>query len=136
MSAWLITWEEHAPRRRRPARDRIVAILDPRTSSETIKTIVEAFHNSSQYTLSEQAGFANRRKFDAYPAEYMPFDGTVFLGRITCGHDPYLYARLVDKLTITGRPGSEDVSWTNRALPETLGERLARVARERRADER
>ena len=129
MSAWLITWEEHPPGKRLAARERVVVILDPRMSSESVKTILEALHNSTEYTLSEQAGFANRRKFDPYPAEYTPFDGTVFQGRMTCGHNPYLYARLVDKLRIVGSPGEEEVTWTDRPLPETLKQRLERRAK-------
>jgi hypothetical protein len=120
MSAWLITWEPKTPHGRRTPRERIVAILDPRTAPDGIKTIVEALYNAAQYTLSEQAGFANRRKFDPYPAEYERFRGARFPGRITCGHNPYLYARLVDKLRIIGKPGEEEVTWNDRPLPESL----------------
>lgn len=133
MSAWLVTWEEHPPRQLKAARERIVSILGPRTKAETVKAIVEALHNSAHYTLSEQAGFANRRTFDALPAEYALFDGTRYLGRITCGHNPYLYARLVDKLKITGHPGDEEVTWIDRPLPEKLRVRLSRLSLEGRS---
>jgi hypothetical protein len=128
MSAWLLTWEQHGVSGQKPARRRIAAILDPRTKSETVKTIVQTLHNASQYTLSEQAGFANRRMFDPYPAEYLRWDGTQFEGRIMCGHNPYLYARLVNKLKIIGRPGDEEVTWVDRPLPESLQRRLNRIS--------
>ena len=111
MSAWLLTWE-FGPGRQRSARDRIAAILNPRWSSDRILRIVEVLHNAKNYSLTEQAGYANTYAFNPYPAEYLRVNGVRHLGFITCGHSPWLYARLVTDLKIQGPRGKELVTWT------------------------
>jgi len=113
MSAWLLTWG-CGPGRQRPARERIAAILNPRWSSDRIQRIVEVLHNTKNYTLSEQAGCANNYAFNPYPAEFVRNDGVRQLGYITCGHNPWLLARLVTDLRIVGSPRGEAVTWTER----------------------
>jgi hypothetical protein len=112
MSAWLVTWNGTGPQK--PARDRIAAILNPRWSSERVRRIVEVLHNVTNYSLGEQAGYANNYAFNAHPAKYERVDGVQHLGFITCGHNPYLFARLVPDLKIQGRREQEVVTWTER----------------------
>jgi hypothetical protein len=119
MSAWLLTWEFHA-QKPRPARERIALILNPRWTSESVLRVVEVLHHSRFYALSEQAGYANNGRFNPLPAEYAKVGGVRYLGQITCGHHPNLFARLVDKLVIRGAHGEEDVTWQERPLPSLL----------------
>src|SRR5688500_2595522 len=82
MSAWLITSEEHAPRRRRHVRDRIVAILSSRWSSDMVLRVLATLHHSAEYTLSEQATYARRPADDPYPVELIAIDGARYEGEM------------------------------------------------------
>ncbi len=46
-------------------------------------------------------------------------NGLAWQGQITCGHNPRLFARLVDNLQTTGGPDEEaKVVWTERPKPD------------------
>jgi hypothetical protein len=53
-----------------------------------------------------------------YPAEFSLICGVPYHGHIVYGHSPWLFARLVDKLVITGRPSEEEASWVERRPPK------------------
>jgi hypothetical protein len=116
ITAWLITWEwagEHARRE-----DRIVGILSARLTAEKIKEIVETIYSNEFYTYREQIAFAKDRKANPYPATFDDINGIPWRGRIQCGSNPWLEARLVDNLfVLQGANGDEDLSWDERPKP-------------------
>lgn len=114
-SVWLVTWEwvgDYA----KPG-NIIAAILNPRWSAERVREYVEFIYVLSQYTVSEQVGYAKNRSFNPYPAKFNQIRGIPWQGQIICGHNPYLFARLVDKLTVTDDSNEEKVIWAKRAVP-------------------
>jgi hypothetical protein len=63
---------------------------------------------------------ARNRASNPYPPVFDALDGSRGVGRITCGHNPYLYARLVDHLRVeTGPDGLERPSWSERPRPQS-----------------
>ncbi len=97
-SAWVITWEwanDSASKEKK-----VAAILNYRRSPEQVKMIVEALYNSSEYALSDQFSIAKDRKSNPYPATYGDKNGIPFQAYMSCGHNPFLLARLVKDIKL------------------------------------
>lgn len=113
--AWLITWEwvgDHAEPDRK-----VVAALNPRWSGTRVREHVEILHASMCYSIAEQIGHANNRRFNPYPAEFTRVHGVPWHGRIHCGHNPSLYARLVNDLRVErDESGAEYPVWSEVAV--------------------
>jgi hypothetical protein len=90
---WLVTWEG-TPRRR--PRQRIAGVFDTSRSGKQARQIVEALYATHTYSAAEMVQFYRK---NPYPAEFDRTQGVQYEGEITCGHNPYLRARIVNKLT-------------------------------------
>ncbi len=117
MKAWLVTWEwcgEHTKRN-----DKFAAILNPRFSGKRVCELVGFMYRLAEYSLSDQAEYAKNKGYDPYPAKFgRMMDGSTWEGGITCGHNPFLHARLVDDLTVErNAEGKEEVKWKKRPRP-------------------
>jgi hypothetical protein len=128
ITAWLVTWDHIGDHAKPPTR--IAAILNPRWSSERVREIVEILYVNSNYCPSERIGYAKNKSFNPYPAEFDRLRGVPWLGRIFCGHNPFLYARVVDNLVAPDEGFDEtQVTWDERPRPdekkiaELLGEK-------------
>lgn len=112
MKAWLITWEWGGDHAKVP--EQLVAILSSRKSANSIAELAEFLYLRATGRASELAYYANRRKRLPYSAEK---DQN---GRITCGHNPWLYARIVSELTVDAdtENGAEVLGWRE---PDTYG---------------
>lgn len=61
---------------------------------------------------------ARNKKLNPYPAHFSKINGITWLGRIYCGHNPYLFARKVDKLKVkVGENGKEIITWKEISKP-------------------
>src|SRR5689334_17955929 len=124
LSAWLVTWEwsgDHAKRR-----DKVAEILDPRTSPERVRQIVELLYHR-EASLSEKIAWRLRRHHQPYPAEFMRLEGVQWAGEIICGHNPWLRARLVKNLILkTDLEGKESATWNDRYTPVEMGKIIRR----------
>jgi hypothetical protein len=111
MNAWFITWEwggDHAK-----ASESLVAILSSRKSAHSIAELVELLYLRATATAAELAYYANRRKRLPYSARQDQNR------RITCGHNPWLCARVVTDLTVDSNiPHGEVLQWRE---PDTYG---------------
>jgi hypothetical protein len=116
MGLWLVTWEysgNHAK-----VDNPIAAILNYRYPAKRIKDIVELIYVNTYFSLSERLAYARNKKNTAYPAEYDTIEGIPWEGRILCGHNPFLDARLVDELILNvDENGKEILSWIERKKP-------------------
>jgi hypothetical protein len=111
-----VTWE-HCGNHAKPKR-RIAAILNPHWSARRVREYVEFIYVQSHYAISEQISYAKNRSFNPYPAWFVPLEGIPWEGQIICGHNPRLFARLVDNLQATGEPNEESkVVWSERPRP-------------------
>ena len=119
--AWLVTWEwagDHAQRC-----DKVAAIFNPRWSAQRVREFVE-FIYLSDYTLSERLVYAVHKRRNPYLATFGPTTG-----EIHCGHNPWLYARCVDDLTVErDANGKEMVTWKERPKPNLSWTRRTREA--------
>ena len=128
---WLVTWDWTGGHAAVPEHDVIAAILRPQTSPDTVKKIVELLYAAREY---DPVGKLSAMTDNPYPAEF----GTVevkqrtasgevsrqrvrYTGQIHCGHNPFLYARLVNNL----RPKDpanpdEGLTWDEHSYPSSL----------------
>jgi len=116
MVAWLVTWEwvgDHAR-----MENKIAAILNYRLSPERAGEIVELIYVNEQFTLSERIAYAKSKGNNPYPAQFDSIHGVPWTARIICGHNPFLYARLVDDLRVEiDKSGKETLNWKERPRP-------------------
>jgi hypothetical protein len=110
MKAWLVTWESAGTRIK--IKNSVAAILSSRTSPERVCEIIEVLYVNHNFTLAERIAYSNNKKFNPYPAYFDRINGIPYLGRVHCGHNPYLFARKVDKLKVTkDENGNEVLTW-------------------------
>lgn len=108
-SAWLVTWTGSHQRERPP-----VAILDRRKSTRTVREFVEQLYAILTYTPEEKLRWTKAPRDNPYRAEASGF------GRITCGHNPFLFARLVSELQMEG----DTLKWTEPPPESELRQQL------------
>ena len=90
----------------------VAAAFDPHLSGRRIQEFVELIY-LSEGTLSERMDFALDKRKNPYPAQFGALDGVRWEGQIYCGHNPYLFARLVDDLRVQcDEHGKERAIWT------------------------
>lgn len=97
-SAWLITWEGTSGVPPEP----IAAVLNYRASATSVKDFTELLHVSLTSTPREKLRYAKSPRGTPYRAEMTLFQ------KITCGHNPHLYARLVTNLKVV----AGTLTWT------------------------
>ena len=117
ITAWLVTWEwvgDHAKSKRK-----VAAILNPHCSPDRVQEYVEFIYVNSYYSISERIAYAKNRHFHPYPAEFVRVNGVPWQGQIICGHNPWLFARLVDNLAATDESDDEEtIVWAERPNPD------------------
>lgn len=96
MDAWLITWEGVDSAMEREDIDdnhNIAAIINPKFDILDIKNVVELIYGCGHFT--------NFEKFTIFVDEdKRPYKADLHENRITCGHNPHLYARIVKNLHV------------------------------------
>lgn len=117
MKAWLVTWEwlgDHAKRE-----EKVAAIFDSRLSGKRVREFVELLYLTENSSLSDRVKWARNKKLNPYPARFGTLDGGPWEGQIRCGHNPLLFARLVDDLTVKiDAEGKEIATWKERPKPK------------------
>lgn len=85
-------------------------MFNSRTSAERVREYVEFLYMSERYSLGERLEYALHRSRNPYPATFGQTQGQIF-----CGHNPFLYGRLVDdfRVDIDGS-GEGRATWTER----------------------
>ena len=116
--AWLVTWENAGKTKKDNSED-IVSIFDSRKSATKVKEFVEQYYISENYSLFEKATYATKSKNNPYPAEFEQIEGGGrWQGRITCGHNPFLFARVVENLVVVfSNNGNEVITWEEQPKP-------------------
>ena len=103
MKAWLITWDWTGDAA--AVADVVVGMLNPRWGDKRVADIVEFLYSNTTANVSELSHYAKKPSNNPYRAE-------IRSGRIHCGHNPFLYARIVSdlKIEITS-DDKESISW-------------------------
>lgn len=89
-SAWLITWDGTSG----IPEDPVVAILNYRVSASCVRDFVGLLYVTLSHTAREKLLYAKNPKDTPYPATMTLFQ------KITCGANPWLYARLVTEIKV------------------------------------
>jgi hypothetical protein len=108
-SAWVVTWFGSNTHNEPP-----LAVLDYRLSHRAVRSIVQLLHAVECYTPEEQLRFVRSPKDNPYPASVSLFQ------RITCGHNPLLFARQVTDLHMEG----DELKWTEPPPESELRQKL------------
>jgi hypothetical protein len=107
-SAWIITQEgtQH--------RTEVLSVLSARKRPETIREYLEWLHTLLQYSPEEHFATARYNKpVKPYEAEYSETGSGNERNRITCGHNPYLEARLGRNVSLKDTDtDAPNVEWT------------------------
>ena len=112
MNAWLITWEGIGNFAK--VRDPFIAILGNRRGSTSVKEFVEQYYLRATSSLEELAAYANRPGKIPYKARLMTCEGSPLDYAITCGNNPWIYARKVSDLVVSAPSKDsrdEIISW-------------------------
>jgi hypothetical protein len=99
--AWLVTWDGISG----IPEDPVVAILNYRVSPNSVRDFVELLYVTLSYTPREKLLYAKNPKDTPYPAAMTVFQ------KITCGHNPWLFARQVTELKVV----DGKLTWTEPA---------------------
>jgi hypothetical protein len=130
VSAWLVTWESHEPLEG----DRVAAVFSPRLGAKSVRAAVHAIYAATEFVTREKIRWAIRPDENPYPAMYNTVGGVRWEGQILCGHNPFLFARLVDELRVEQTPdGTERAVWVERPLPDF--ERILGISRANSEDD-
>jgi hypothetical protein len=115
--AWLITWDWIGDHARRDLK--VVAIISSRRSSRWVQEFIEQRFVDLEYTLSERVAYARNRKKSPYLVELDRLGGVPWHGRMTCGPNPHLYARLVKNLrVVVDAKENEQLEWDEIPRPD------------------
>jgi hypothetical protein len=117
--AWLVTKEDSH------GMQEVVAILSYRKSSETVADFVEQLHIATMYTEAEKLVYAKCPKDNPYRAEYDRVNGIQWGGRMTCGHNRFLVARVAGNLTVVQEESGEaHLVWEEIERPGDLAQQM------------
>ena len=95
----------------------VVAIVNYRHAGSHIKDLIENIYIEKTSSVAEKLSYAKNKKDNPYPARYGNIGGVEWRGRLFCGHNPFLYARLVDNLRLENVKGKEKLLWEERPVP-------------------
>lgn len=116
VAAWLVTWEHSGEHARPP--ERVAAVLGPRMPGRRVAEIVELLYANASYDPAERIALIRRGVHNPYPARFGTLRGVPWEGEITCGHNPWLEARLVDNLRVEcDSSGADRFAWDERPRP-------------------
>jgi hypothetical protein len=115
-SAWLVTWRSFDDDSKQ---GQIAAILSPRLGGERVREFVELLYLAEYSTTSDKIAYMSGTAEDPYPATFgQTLDYHPWHGQISCGHHPFLFARIVDDLKIEqDADGNERATWKERPKP-------------------
>lgn len=122
MKAWIIRWEWSGPHA--AVEQPVAAILPSRWRSERVRAIVEALYSSAHYTPDEMLEAMRPSGHNPYPARFSTTTVTMGDGsrvtvrcddEITCGHNPWLRARIALVRPAPSAPGG--IEWDDVLRP-------------------
>jgi hypothetical protein len=88
-------------------------------AANVFEELVEFLYIQDTASLSEKQSWATNKDRNPYPAKFGALNAVPWQGEIYCGHNPWLFARLVDDLTVeVDESGNEQATWTERARPD------------------
>lgn len=109
--AWVVTWEDPENKTTRLSSD-IIAVFRSTTAADKIEDFVEHYYNSSNYSLLEKVIYAKNKDLNPYRVKRLQEQGGKLSGKMTCGNNPYILARIVHDLAVKVEDaGNESITW-------------------------
>lgn len=129
--AWLVTWDWAGEHAAVPEKDVVAAVLRPQTGPGMVKRIVEVLYAAREYYPTDKldalmenpypARFGTVRVEQPRPNGEVLVQHVPYEGQISCGHNPFLYARLVDNLRAKDRDNPDaGLEWDERPPPGVM----------------
>ncbi len=122
-SAWLVTWDWMGDHAQVPPSDVIAGIFSPRLGYKTIMQLVETLYAAREYDATDKLSALTHNPYKAHLGTIQVnvsgcSHSAKWQGEVTCGHNPFLHARLVDRLRpSTGDGAVAGLTWVDRARP-------------------
>ena len=110
--AWLVTLESM----NKPAI--VVSVFKAQRAAEFVRNYMEQHYIDTFYSIQEKLLYAKSRQNNPYPARFEDLNGISWQGRITCGHNPFLYGRLVLDLRVIAGPDGDSLTWKEASIPQ------------------
>ena len=110
VKAWLITWEGDHSRE-----SNVAMLLHPATAEGRVMDLMALLYVNEYGTLAERLIYAGERDriHHPYRARLADRNGRDLDGHFICGENPWLYARLVEHVTVEHtETGAEILRWT------------------------
>lgn len=118
--AWVITWEGSCISDRSPS-DRIIAVHDSRIGAETVEKFVGMHYVASTCSLAEKVHYSSHRDDNPYPVRYLHTEGgDIWLAGMHCGHDPYIFARIVSDFRLVSTEKGTIAQWKELKFKESV----------------
>ena len=92
MNGWIVTWDGAGAA---VDRRKIVAVFNYRIGVGRVRDLVEQLYIALKYGEEDKVAIAAKPTNNPYRSEVHQFS------RITCGHNPWLYARYVNNIRRT-----------------------------------
>jgi hypothetical protein len=132
LEAWLVTWDWCGDHARVDAP--LVAIFSSRRSARSVGGFVEQYYMLATSNAQEVAYSANRAAQPRCKVSMSQRINDIPHGdRLTCGHNPFIYARKVSALSVEAHPDSdmEIVCWKEPPAYKWEDERRSSVVLDR-----
>lgn len=108
--AWIITWEPITKENREGYN--VVTILNYKTSDGIVRERLEQLYVDFMFSPSERLAYAKSKKSKSPTVQFDNIKGTPWWGRMTCGYNPFLYARQVSNIKVReDKNGIEFFEW-------------------------
>lgn len=111
--SWLVTLEQDGS-------TEIISVLKAQRSFGFVRKYIEQYYISRFYSIHEKLLYSAQAKSNPYPSRFEEVNGNPYLGRIICGEDPIVYARLVKNLWIDNSSGIDVLKWEEQDIPQRV----------------
>ena len=112
-SAWLVTWESFGGHAAVPKSKKVAAILNYRNSPKKVRAFIEQLYIAHGKSSWDKLLAADSPRKIPCPAKFAQIDGISWEGKIDCGDNPWLHARMVNNLQVLIHAnGREEVIWS------------------------
>ena len=105
-SAWIIYWNYAE---KKFDQSHIIAIFDSRNSNRCIESFIIHHYLAHQGTLEEKVYFSSHIKEYPYKVEYEKINGVKWSGSMSCGHNPFITARIVRNLCLSYKDKDDEI---------------------------
>jgi|GEM_PF-2462794 len=110
-SAWVIYWSYSD---KEFDKGHIISIMDSRKSYQYVADFVLQKYLDQESTVEEKVHYSSHLKSYPYQVEYQRVNGIPWTGSMTCGHNPFIVARIVKNLTLSYDDNcNEMIHWDN-----------------------